>query len=80
MENIETTEPNPADEVVQSIEVRRACANIRELLPQLANLNTAFAELHELLDEHEMAGNFETACEREFGVNPDLLREATDRS
>lgn len=64
----------------QSPELQQKLAEIRALLPHLESLMAAFADLHELLDAEDLAGNFEEWCERHFGVNPEMLREATDRS
>lgn len=74
-----TDQPNLADEVLRSPAVQQKFAEIRDHLPGLLRLNEAFAGLHELLDEENLAGNFETACEQKFGVNPELLIEATER-
>lgn len=68
----------PSD-IFRTPEAQRLVAEIRSQLPGLATLNGAFAKLHEFLDEHDMTGNFETDCEKKFGVNPELLIEATER-
>ena len=68
------------NDIFRTPEAQRLVAEIRSQLPGLATLNSAFAALHELLDEEDLAGNFETACEQKFGVNPEMLRDAADRS
>lgn len=74
-----TDQPISLQELLQTPEAQQKVAQIREMLPDLVRLTEAFADLHELLDTDDLAGNFEGWCEREFGVNPELIREATDR-
>lgn len=78
MDKTATDQPASPEELIQSPAVQQKFAQIRAHLPGLAALNDAFAELHDLLDEHELAGNFEACCQRQFGVNPELLRDAAE--
>ena len=59
--------------------IKDKSSQIRAQLPNLKRLVAAFGELHELLDEHEQVADFDLWCQREFGVIPELLREATER-
>jgi len=71
-------QPQSADEILRNREANRKCDEIRALLPGLKRTVEAFGELHELLDEHEIAGDFDTWCRHEFGVIPELLLDATE--
>lgn len=73
-----TDQPQPADEILQSPEIKQKCAEIRALLPALKRANEAFGELHELLDEDGQVPDFDMWCEHEFGVVPGLLLIAMD--
>lgn len=79
MNETATDQPISLQELIQTPEAQQKVAQIREMLPGLVRLTEAFADLHELLDAEDLAGNFEEWCERHFGVNPELIREATDR-
>ncbi|MEN9576650.1 MAG: hypothetical protein RL077_650 [Verrucomicrobiota bacterium] len=71
--------PSHEDNILRSPDYRRKCAKIRALLPELKRAVAAFGELHELLDEHDLVSDFDTWCQHQFGVVPELLREATER-
>lgn len=69
----------PSD-IFRTPEAQGLVVEIRSQLLGLATLNESFAKLHALLDDEDLAENFEACCEREFGVNPEMLRDAADRS
>lgn len=52
---------------------------IRRHLAVVASLKNALGNLHEFLEEHDLNGDFEAYCAREFGIDAEALFEATDR-
>ena len=66
-----------AEDIDDAIKVKSS--EIRALLPDLKRLVEAFGELHELLDEDDQVADFDTWCQHEFGVVPELLLDATER-
>ena len=81
---MQQNEPTPAQHDKLDAEdidtaLNAKCGEIRALLPDLKRLVEAFGELHELLDERGQVADFDTGCMHEFGVVPELLREATER-
>lgn len=67
------------DEADQAEAVRCLKTQIRALLPETKRLVEAFGELHKLLAEHDQVADFDAWCQREFGVVPELLLDATER-
>lgn len=76
---ITTTYRRNVDETDLDDAINAKCAEISALLPALKRTVEALGELHALLDEHDQVADFDTCCQREFGVIPELLREATER-
>ena len=74
-----TTDQTNDDETDLDTAINDKCAEIRALLPALKRLGESFGELHELLDEDDRVADFDTWCQHEFGVIPELLLEATER-
>lgn len=71
-------QPNDGETDIDTA-INDKCTEIRALLPELKRLVAAFGELHELTEEDGRVADFDLWCQCEFGVIPELLREATER-